>query len=707
MKSNLKGGNAVVRLLLAHGEKIGITAILICAGLLIYSALSVPRLEAGKDPETLNSKANNAKQKIETFTYQSIAEQLDPAADPAESIIVKTKPLDITGMKPLEADDFPTMAPINPYVVPPMPARTDPVLLAPEDLEVHGDFGLWAMANPDEIKRRQLAALKEAQKEQQEAEEEAERNQDEGEEGGRGRGRGRGPEGREEEEQERRPNSTIVLQPRTGVELSGFETIAARSWVTVLAKVPYKTQTQMYDDALKTARGYEPTRDIPEYIGYVVERAEVAPDGQLGKWERIAQVHEKKLIQEISTYPVKPPEVVASRFVHPLLTHDLPPLILKEWDERVSHSSMPLAIDDIPPAEQEMLDAEKAEPAAEGEPAEDGGFGGARPQPPVGGEMYGERGGYGGEMDGGRGGRGGYGGEYGGRGGYGGEMGGGRGGYGRGGYGGEMEGGRGGGYGGRGGYGLGMGAGVVELPEFTWDGKTENVLLRFFDNTVEPGRRYRYRVQLAINDVNENAPVATLDKSVTERREKVKPEMRYFRLTEWSKPSPIASVPLPAQTYVMAAEPAKEVFNSQPEAEMLIKALDSKFAAEIALPEKFIRGMVMNVRDKAKVVWSNQYEEEQDPEFSFYTGATVADIQGGAKLSSKNRDLTAPARVMLMDAAGKLTVHRELLDQTAVKEFNAALEAPQEGDGRGGYGGEYGGRGGGGRGGGRGGRGGF
>jgi hypothetical protein len=696
MKSNLKGGNAVVRLLLAHGEKIGIAAILLCAGLLIYSALNVPRLEATKTPDKLRTDANNAKKKIEDFTYDDIAQiEQESSVPPEESKLVKPIYIDVTGMKPIEATSFPPIEPMNPHVVPPMSLRTDPVLLAPIELEVHGDAGLWASADPAQIKQRQLAALKEAQKEKAAADEERRRSDDEGAEG-RGRSGRRGRDEERPEERERGRNATIVMQPHMGIELSGFETITPRSWVTVLAEVPYKSQVKIYEEALEKARGYEPIRDMPKYIGYVVERAEVTPEGQ-GEWKRIAQMFDKKLIEEISTYPVNPPEVVASRFVHPLLTHPLPPLILKEWDDRVSHSSMPLAVDDIPPAEQEMLDAEKAaseEGAKEGEATDDGGFGGARREAPVGGEMYGERGGgYGGEY-GGRGGeygRGGYGGEYGRGGGYGGEYGGRGGGYG-GEYGGRGGGGYAGGYG-RGGYGLGQGAGV-ELAEFTWDGKTENVLLRFFDNTVEPGHSYRYRVQLAVKDVNDNVAISALDPSVNQRRDGLKDNMRYFRLTDWSKPSPIASVPLPARTYVMKAEPGKG------QVDMLIKALNSQFAAEIALEESFTRGMVMNVRNKAKVVWSNQYEEEKDPEFDFYTGVTVADIQGGDERSSKNRDLTAPARVMLMDAAGKLMIRNELQDQLPVKEFKQALEAPREGEmgGRGGYGGEgRGGRGGRGR----------
>lgn len=688
MKSNLKGGNAVVRFLLAHGEKIGIGAILICASLLIWSALQVPRLGPGKDSATLTSTANAARSKIDAFTWEDVAQQEAEQADAEGRMTFRAKEPDLSAMRDIDPASFPLIKNPNPPVVPPMAPRTDPTLLAPVDLEVHSDAGLWASANPEEIKRRQLEALKEAEKEKMA---EAERRRTESAEDDGGRAGRRGDRGGREAEQEERPrgrNATIVMQPRTGVELSGFETITAQSWVTVLARVPYKSQTQMYEDSLQTARGYEPMRDIPKYIGYVVERAEVTPQGQK-EWKQIAQVYDQVLLNEIKTYPVNPPEVVSSRFVHPLLTHPLPPLILKEWDNRVSHSSMPLAEEDIPP--DQLLAAEAAAPAAE-EPAEEeelGGFGGRRRQPAVGGE-YG-RGGYEGDMYGGRGGY-----DRGGAMGRGGEYGGG---YGRGAYGGgEYGGGRGGGGYGRGGYGLGQGA-DVELAEFTWDGKTESILLRYFDNTVEPGHRYRYRVRLAMTDVNDGVPVAALDKSVTERRDKITPKMRYFRLTDWSEPSPIASVPLPARVYVMNASPPKSGFNAQPEAEFLIKALSSQYAAEIALPSSFTRGAVMNVRNRARVVWSNRYEERQDPEFNFYTGATLVDVQGGERLGRRNRDLTAPGRTVIMDAAGKLTVRQELKDAPAVQEFNAVLEMPaQERGGRGGYGGEYGAPGGGRRG---------
>ena len=461
MKTKLKGGNAAVRFLLAHGEKVGMAAILACAGLLMWSALGVSRLETGKDPATLTRLANEADQHVKEFTYESISE-----AAPEQALRVKPLPKD--AMKAIAIKDYPNIkGTFNPDVIPPVGFRTDPELLAAEDLEVYSDSGLWATADPTQIKQAQLADLAKRQKEAAEQQREQERIGRDGEEDGgpgRGRDRGRGNDrgrGDEPEENERGPNATIVLQPRTGVPLQGFEDIQAQAWVTVLAKVPIEAQFEMYEDSLEAAKGYNLTSDEPKYLGYFVERAEVTTEGEV-KWERKVQVTQKSLIRELETYPVDSPEVVDSRYVHPLLTHKLPPLILKEWDYRASHSSMPLAVE-AARLEAEKLEAELEQPLDD-EPTEgDEGFG--VQGVPREGQMPGEFGGRG-EMDGQFGPRGGgmqrefgggrgYGDEYGlggfgGSGGYGGEMGGEMGGYG-----GEM--------GGRGGMGTDAAAADAEL----------------------------------------------------------------------------------------------------------------------------------------------------------------------------------------------------------------------------------------------------
>ncbi|MEM8947557.1 MAG: hypothetical protein AAGD11_20455, partial [Planctomycetota bacterium] len=296
---------------------------------------------------------------------------------------------------------------------------------------------------------------------------------------------------------------------------------------------------------------------------------------------------------------------------------------------------------------------------------------------------YGGEGGYGGGEFGGRGG-------YGGEGGYGGGEFGGRGGYGgEGGYGGGEVGGRGGFGGMRGSPGRGS---DVQIPEFVWDQETEHVLFRYFDNTAKPGHSYRYRVRLAMVDVNHGVAVQHLDKSVTTRREES--GNKNYRWTDWSEPSPIASVPMPARVYLVNTKPVKAgAVTSEPEAELLIKALNSPFAAEVARTEEFRRGNVINISDKAKVVWTSQRQKEEFPSFNFMTGITVLDFAGGAKLS---RDMTSVSRVLLMDAAGHLYVQDELEDSETIEEYQSVIDAAKSnrsrgGGGRGGFGGEYGG----------------
>ena len=149
----------------------------------------------------------------------------------------------------------------------------------------------------------------------------------------------------------------------------------------------------------------------------------------------------------------------------------------------------------------------------------------------------------------------------------------------------------------------------------------------------------------------------------------------------------------------MSAKLAKEGnFADEAELELLVKALDSEFAAEIAMSKEFIRGSVINLHDSVKVIWSNDFDKEEDSDkFSMRTGITLLDFQGGEKLSRKNRDLFSPARALLMDPAGKLFVQSELDDEEGVAEYQSALEQDPKDQRGGGYnsrgfgGGEFGG----------------
>ncbi len=626
MQTKLKGGNAFVRLLLAHGEKIGMAGIAVCTAMLLWSAIGRERLGDDQDPEDLQQLITRADTHIKGFRWETADTERTLHASLVSS----------EAMKPIPRSQFPPYAQgLSRRVLDPIGLRTDPILLTAEDLEVHGDSGLWAFADAKIIERKRLEKAAADARLKREREAKRQQGLDEPEKGKPGirSPRGGGLFGANAGVVGRSTKATkggaIVRSSRIGAQLQGFEQVKADSWVTLLAKVPIERQNQLYADALLSARGYAPLRDIPVYPGYQVQRAEVTDAGQ-GDWAVVETVSGRTIKRELDTYPVSVPEVIDPRYEHSVLTHPLPPLILREWDERASHSSMPL-FSEFPEQGTGLMEEEAAGEAAE----EDDIFsnsvssnrGGGRPSTrrPVPSRLTLPRGG------GSRG---------------------------------EIS------------------ARPIgtDLPAFVWDGTTPYVLLRYFDNSAKAGRKYRYRVRLVLYDVNSGlSSDKNLDETVKARRAKLKKNALKYRFTDWSEPSPVASVPLPARIYLVSAKPAKETnYNAEPEVELLIKALNSEYAAEIARAEFFARGNVINIHDKATVIWANKFSPDKEPEFDFRTGVTLLDLRGGEKLSNRNRDLTVPTRAVLMDAAGRLFVQTELEDMEPVAEYQQALEGDQD-----------------------------
>jgi hypothetical protein len=646
--ANLKGGNVVVRFLLAHGEKIGVAAVLLCAAMLFWSAVSHDHLGSDQQPDDLRQLASQASQHIEQFTWDGLDEEHKLQAEHVSA----------EAMKPVVVNQFPPITPWDRPVLAPVTLRTDPELLTIEDLEVHGDSGLWAFADPEIIRRKQLEAMKEQDRLRKEEAAARERELDQSDrlsEEGAGRGRemfDRGRGGRERETTPARREGPVVVSSNSRTQLAGFEDIKSKSWVTVVAKVPIEKQYKLYDEALMNSSGYNANQDIPNYLGYIVERAEVTDEGQ-GDWSQVDVIKQKTLDNDFLTYPFNPEELISSRYTHPLLTHPLPPLILREWDRRVTHSSIPLVAEEVTESEMET---DGTEPSDSDQPAEDDALFGIR-SPDRAGDLRGEGG-----ID--------------------------RRGQGRGSMysrlpmmgGGEAY--REGAYmGGEPGMSRSYSRSGME-GSFSWDGETPYVLFRYFDDSVQPGHRYRYRIRLALVDVNQEVPEQYLDKTVTERRNKIQSDsLKVYRLTDWSEPSPVASVPLPARVYLVSGDPAKESnYNDEPEAKFLVQAFNSLLPAEIAREEDFLRGSLLNVQGKASVIWVNRSdftEAQANQEFDFRTGITVLDFRGGDRLSTRNRDLTVPAQAVLMDPAGRLFLQSELEDRQSVEDYQRALEGDE------------------------------
>ena len=665
MKAKLKNVNGFTRFMLAHGEKLGMAAVATVAGLLIYSSLGRDSLPADKQPEPLKQKAAQADQHVRAVTWEKIAE-----ADPTQVTVAKDVILDpdASALAPIAGDNFPLIRPLNPRVINPMVPRIDPILLAPLEPEANGMSGLIMSGDPEVLNEKRLAALAEAQKEVIDAEKkrlEEEKLADD-ERGGRRRGE-EGPEGGMYGMGglggSKTKDGTIVLKPADNMQFDGTEDIRAESWVVVVAKVPIERQYQMYDDALGTSRGFDLNVDVPKYLGYVVERAEVTDQGQ-GDWTKIAGVNERVVTEEMGKWPIQAQDLVNPKYIHPLLTFPLPPMVIRPWNEKITHTDLPLPTPEsmLEEMQQEMAPEEK--PDAEEDEGERDIFAEAAKRRSD--ALTVNQGAMGMEGYRGAGARSMYGAE-------GGMMGGGilpRGmGMMGGAEGGMMRGGM---------SGAGLGAdGGFDLPDFVWDFKTEYLLFRYFDRTVESGRSYTYRIRFVLLDVNANQPDKNLDPKVIERKLKLAGKPSYF-LTDWSEPSRPATVPQPGVIYLAGADPASAGnLNAEPEAELVVKTLDPTLPGEVGLSRSYTRGSVVNSREKAQVIWSSLFDPQQDeesPVFDFLTGLTLLDFEGGESLGSRAAKMEAPARALVMNASGRMMLQSELDDELPALEFKMILD---------------------------------
>jgi hypothetical protein len=684
MKGSLKGLSGIKGMALAHGEKLGMAIVVLIALFLVYRSLQQPSLDAGHQPEKLEEQIRLAKAAVEDASFDKA---------PAEFRRIFQPVTKVTG------NSIPEKAynvPINwdPPVVPPVVLRTDPVLLAAQKLEANGGSGLLAFTDENTRKRRVLEEQQEADRKAKAEQKEQDRLQKESEQGknqragaaAKGERGGRGGEVVDPEHPNRRLVSGMARQ--AGIPTAGDEEIRTAYWATVLAKVPIKDQIKLYRDAFENARGYVPETDFPRYLGFRVERAEVLPGQETkdlkfspiqiynGKGQVIGNgknavsavtingregAEGKDAVPGIITdWAAQTPEIVDPRYLDDggALTVPLPPLVGRDWGAEATHSQIPLTSKATDSEEEapKPADDKQATPATPEEEfaASDAAAAGPRSRASLG------RG-----RD---------------------ERGGGRGMPGRG-YGGERAPSVRGGERGAGRESLAGARGATRggtsgdmAPQVSF------LLLRFFDFGVEPGKKYKYRVQLVLEDPNQSASPETLDTAVVSRLKAEKAAKHgHYRTTDgWSDPSPIVSIPLAGNVHVAAAKPASDRFNDEPAATLLVDSFgsdDKGKSTQAAKEEDFKRGYVANMTKDGESLINEGSQIFTDllPKFQFRTGITVLDIDGGEPLA---KDVKKPARVLLMDPAGQLFVQNEVDDEEVVQLHRDTFADPDKRGGR-------------------------
>ncbi len=217
-------------------------------------------------------------------------------------------------------------------------------------------------------------------------------------------------------------------------------------------------------------------------------------------------------------------------------------------------------------------------------------------------------------------------------------------------------------------------------------------LLRYYDFSVDPAKRYRYRVRLLLQDPNNPqeptlAPdPSTLEGDVIARIEaanKAAGRRVFWRETDWSEETAIVDFPPTRRILAGKVTPARydvlgpraKIFRKGPLATVMALVWDAGQAVWVpGIVNELNLGSVVNFSKNVWVVDPLLLDGElrRLPAYPFETGFTVADIYGGEMLPSGNRKskLTVPGEVLLVGEDGSVSVRSEFDDADTFSLFH-------------------------------------
>ena len=188
-----------------------------------------------------------------------------------------------------------------------------------------------------------------------------------------------------------------------------------------------------------------------------------------------------------------------------------------------------------------------------------------------------------------------------------------------------------------------------------------NLLLRFFDFTVEEGKRYRYKIALVVANPNYDLRPRHLER----------PELAEKRLLigPYSEPTPVVTVS--RFTYVTVGPSKAARGPVEQEAEVIVTQWDKKTGLSSSTSQEVVRGQVANFSRKdlkeKPLVENPLTGEMEEKEIDFRTNVMVVDFKGGEKLPGAGK-LLEPTEALFLNADGRLTFQSELTDK---EEFTA------------------------------------
>ncbi|MCA9241743.1 MAG: hypothetical protein KDA37_16150, partial [Planctomycetales bacterium] len=344
MKPNVKSAGALKTFFLNHGEKLGMLLMAGMAGWVLYSALS-PEGES-RQPTELGTRVSSSRSSMDSFSVEQALNTESP--DEGIKQADDWQPMPVTEIDPAQLESGKT--PWIPSPRPKMQNREDPVLLAPTQPEGHGGTALMATLDEETAREREELAARNAATQALDQRRQQQRDQNPDNRRGRGRGGNDFAPGGGMAEGERPVNVSRQMQS-IGVQIGDTERVDLVSYAVVTALVPVEAQVKLYEDSFSEARGYEPQRDMPEWVGYEVERMEVGAGEN--KWRAVGVRDSEKGI----VYPIVFSATINKmtrnwvdgmeplmdhNFYHPELTMPLLPLVGKNFGREAVNSAVPL-----------------------------------------------------------------------------------------------------------------------------------------------------------------------------------------------------------------------------------------------------------------------------------------------------------------------------------------------------------------------------
>ncbi len=702
-----------------HAEKVIFGVVLLLVAFFVYSSATQEGITLSETPEKLKSEAQAARSHITADHWRDLApERVNKVEDyPARAEEIRT---------PIRDTDYAPDRPLlDQPLTPPNQKRRDPEVFQPIKVEAKGGVYAvaWRLKQPDDAYASDKdAVLKPKEQPKPKRKKRDRRRPMYGGEadyemmyGGMGSSEemyGSGGEGYDPygmgagNEEEAYNMGSAEMYGGTGIAgvrkvssfyiehyVKGFRAtmggarglVAPKSLavVSVTALVPYEKQWEEYERALAEAVGYSPQADVPRYLYFMAERAEVTddPDAPLD-WKPVSNT--AYALQQAMQFAGFPKEVADLNYVQPnILTMPIPPILLKPYESLGLHSEVPKMQVRSPLVKPPGATEEETPPAET--PAEAADLADGLPKLPklapgmtsgAGYDMYGTGGSY--EM---------YGAGYG--------MPGAEGAYGTEGYdmygtGGEM------GYGtgsyGYGAYGTAPGQPRRPLAKYK--------MIRFFDLSAEVGKSYRYRVRVILEDPNRpKDPKAEpnkriLEPAVVQRLAQVeaddqdylkrtnKARRTYYIQTDWSDPSEVVRVRANDGFVAGAAEHGRfiklstkpgvqgpEVQITESSGKMVVSVWDRRRAVEVPAERDVHRGEYLDFKQSADVMNPLSLQLKTIEDFSFNTGGLVVDLRGGEALikdvdsaTKEETELFTPGEFMVMDGQGNLVVCNEIDD---------------------------------------------